>query len=59
MKKVLTLSMLTLFVSHGALAANYALENDNIALSFDDATSAVVVEDKNAHHPLSPQELFF
>lgn len=59
MKKVLTLSMLALFVSHGALAANYALDNDNIALSFDDSSSAVVVKDKNTHHQLSPQELFF
>jgi hypothetical protein len=38
--------MLALFVSHGALAANYALNNDNIALSFDDANSTVVVKDK-------------
>lgn len=59
MKKVLTLSMLALFVSHGALAANYALNNDNIALSFDDANSTVVVKDNKANHPLTPQELFF
>lgn len=32
MKKVLTLSLLALCVSHGAAAANYALNNDNIAL---------------------------
>ena len=43
MKKVLTLSLLALFVSHGALATNYVLNNDNIALSFDDANSTVVV----------------
>ena len=30
MKKVLTLSLLALSVSHGALAANYALNNDNM-----------------------------
>ncbi|VFS09053.1 enterotoxin [Enterobacter cancerogenus] len=59
MKNVLTLSMLALMVSHGALAANYALDNDKIALSFDDANAAVVVKDKLANHPLAPQELFF
>jgi hypothetical protein len=59
MKKVLTLSLLALFVSHGALATNYALNNDNIALSFDDANSTVVVKDNKANHPLTPQELFF
>lgn len=42
MKKMLTLSLLTLCVSHGAAAANYALSNDNIALSFDDANATVV-----------------
>ncbi|MFQ8719193.1 MAG: enterotoxin, partial [Enterobacter hormaechei] len=59
MKKVLTLSLLALFVSHGALATNYVLNNDNIALSFDDANSTVVVKDNKANHPLTPQELFF
>ena len=59
MKKVLTLSMLALCVSHGAAAAQYALDNDSIALSFDDASSTVVVKDKTANHPLTPQELFF
>ena len=59
MKKVLTLSLLALFVSHGALAASYVLNNDNIALSFDDANSTVVVKDNKANHPLTPQELFF
>lgn len=59
MKKVLTLSLLALFVSQGALATNYVLNNDNIALSFDDANSTVVVKDNKANHPLTPQELFF
>lgn len=59
MKKVLTLSLLALSVSHGALAANYALNNDNIALSFDDANATAVVKDSKANHPLTPQELFF
>ncbi|GDI42814.1 hypothetical protein BvCmsKSNP013_04119 [Escherichia coli] len=45
MKKVLTLSLLALCVSHGAAAANYALNNDNIALLFDDTNSTVVVKD--------------
>lgn len=43
MKKVLTLSMLALCVSHGAAATQYALDNDSIALSFDGASSTVVV----------------
>ena len=59
MKKILTLSMLALCVSHSAIAANYSLNNDNIALSFDDANSTVVVKDTGANHPLKPQELFF
>lgn len=59
MKKVLTLSLLALCVSHGAAAANYALSNDAIALSFDDANAAAVVKDSRANHPLAPQELFF
>lgn len=59
MKKILTLSMLALCVSHSAIAANYSLNNDNIALSFDDANSTVVVKDTRANHPLKPQELFF
>ncbi len=59
MKKVLTLSLLALCVSHGAAAANYALNNDNIALLFDDTNSTVVVKDNKANHPLTPQELFF
>ena len=59
MKKILTLSMLALCVSHSAIAANYSLNNDNIALSFDDANSTVVVKDTRANHPLTPQELFF
>lgn len=37
--KVLTLSPLALCVSHGAVAANYTFNNDNIALSFDGANS--------------------
>ena len=59
MKKILALSVLAMCVSHSAVAANYALGNDNIALSFDDANSTVVVKDNKANHPLTPQELFF
>ena len=59
MKKILALSVLAMCVSHSAVAANYALGNDNIALSFDDANSTVVVKDTRANHPLTPQELFF
>ncbi len=55
MKKMLTLSLLALCVSHGAAAANYALSNDNIALSFDDANATVVVTDSKANHPLTPR----
>ena len=55
MKKILPLSILALCVSHGAMAANYSLNNDNIALSFDDANSTVVVKDTRANHPLTPQ----
>lgn len=59
MKKVLTVSLLALTVSHSALAANYALNNDRIALSFDDANAAAMVRDIRSGQALSPQELFF
>lgn len=59
MKKVLTVSLLALTVSHSALAANYALNNDRIALSFDDANAAAMVKDIRSGQALSPQELFF
>lgn len=58
MKKCL-LSLLALCVSHGAAAANYALSNDNIALSFDDANATVVVTDSKANHPLTPGAVLF
>ena len=59
MKKALNVSLLALFMSPGAFAANYALNNDNMAFSFDDASSAVVVKDTHSGHQLSPQEPFF
>lgn len=59
MKKVLTVSLLALTVSHSALAANYALNNDRIALSFDDANAAAMVKNIRSGQALSPQELFF
>ena len=59
MNKALNISLLTLFISHSALAANYTLNNDNMAFSFDDANSAVVVKDTHSSHQLSPQEPFF
>ena len=59
MKKALNVSLLALFISQSAFAANYALNNDNMAFSFDDASSAVVVKDTHSGHQLSPQEPFF
>lgn len=59
MKKVLKISLLTLFISNSALATNYALNNDNFSVSFDDVNSALVLKDTGSSHQLSPQELFF
>ncbi|KAF1369840.1 enterotoxin [Yokenella regensburgei] len=59
MKKVLNVSLLALLVSNSAFAANYALNNENMAITFDDAISATVIKDTRANHQLSPQELFF
>lgn len=59
MNKALNVSLLTLFISHSTFAANYALNNDKMAFSFDDAGSALVVKDTHSSHQLSPQEPFF
>ncbi|MGK0702764.1 enterotoxin [Yokenella regensburgei] len=59
MKKVLNVSLLALLVSNSAFAANYALNNENMAITFDDANSATVIKDTRANHQLSPQGLFF
>jgi hypothetical protein len=59
MKKMLNVSLLALLVSNGAYAASYALNNDNLAITFDDATSATVIKDSHSSHQLSPLSLFF
>ncbi|WP_052284375.1 enterotoxin [Kluyvera genomosp. 1] len=59
MKNVFKISILALLVSNGAFAANYALNNDNIAISFDDAKSEAVIKDTHTQRQLSPQSLFF
>ncbi|AVX36769.1 MULTISPECIES: enterotoxin [Yersinia] len=59
MKIMIKSSLLLLLVSHGALASEYLLNNDKIALSFNDANSAVVIQDKISNHKLAPVELFF
>ncbi|MDU5425882.1 MAG: enterotoxin, partial [Clostridiales bacterium] len=59
MKNVFKISILALLVSNGAFAANYKLNNDNIAISFDDAQSAAVIKDTHTQRQLSPQSLFF
>lgn len=59
MKKVFNISLLALFISQSAGAAQYALNNDNIAFTFDDAQSTVIVKDRQSSHQLSPVEPFF
>jgi len=59
MKKVLNVSLLALLVSNSAFAANYSLNNEKMAITFDDANSTTVIKDTRANHQLSPQELFF
>lgn len=59
MKTMIKSSLLFLLVSHAAFAAQHQLNNDNIAISFDDSNSAVVVKDKHSDHQLAPNELFF
>lgn len=59
MKNVFKISLLALLVSNGAFAANYTLNNDNIAISFDDAKSEAVIKDTHTQRQLSPQSLFF
>ncbi|MBB1202568.1 enterotoxin [Enterobacteriaceae bacterium 89] len=59
MKKILNVSLLALLVSNAACAASYSLNNDNIAITFDDASSATVIKDSHSSHQLSPLSLFF
>jgi len=59
MKTLIKSSLLLLLISNGALASEYQLNNDNLAFSFDDTHSAVVLKDKLSGHQLAPIELFF
>ncbi len=59
MKTLIKSSLLLLLASNGALAASYQLGNDNLAIKFDGASSAVVIKDKRSDHKLAPVELFF
>ena len=59
MKTIIKSSLLLMFMSSAALAAQYQLENANLAVSFDDSGSAVVVKDRLSDHKLAPVELFF
>ncbi|STQ44440.1 Uncharacterised protein [Ewingella americana] len=59
MKTLIKSSLLLLLISNGALASEYQLNNDNLAFSFDDTHSAVVLKDKLSAHQLAPIELFF
>ena len=59
MKKTLKVSLLALFISNGAFATQYALNSEYLAVSFNDANSAMVLKDVKSQHQLSPEELFF
>lgn len=59
MKKALSVSLLALAISNGAYAASHTLNNQNIALSFDDAHSVLTLKDSHSDHQLTPQQLFF
>ncbi|WP_395489701.1 enterotoxin [Cedecea davisae] len=59
MKTIIKSSLLLLLMSNAALAAQYQLDNNNLAITFDDANSAAVVKDKLSGHKLAPVELFF
>ncbi|HGM6860580.1 TPA: enterotoxin [Serratia rubidaea] len=59
MKKVFRVALLTLLVANGAAAAQYALDNENIAVTFNQDKSALTIKDKADGGQLAPQELFF
>ncbi|SLM63762.1 MULTISPECIES: alpha-galactosidase [Dickeya] len=59
MKKVITVSLLALFISDYAVAANHTLNNENMAISFDDESTLATIQDRQSRNKLSPQELFF
>ncbi|BFO10495.1 hypothetical protein GGER_30050 [Serratia rubidaea] len=46
MKKVFRVALLTLLVANGAAAAQYALDNENIAVTFNQDKSALTIKDK-------------
>ena len=59
MKKTLNVSLLALLISNGAFAAQYALDSEYLAVSFNDANSVMALKDVKSQHQLSPEELFF
>ncbi|PVZ87392.1 enterotoxin [Serratia sp. S1B] len=59
MKPVIKSALSLLLVSNVSFAAQYQLNNDNIAISFNDSNAAVLVKDKGSSHKLAPKELFF
>ena len=59
MKKVTRVVLLALLVANGATAAQYALDNEKIAVTFDEGKSALAIKDKAGGSRLAPQELFF
>lgn len=46
MKKVTCVALLALLVANGATAAQYALDNEKIAVTFDEGKSALAIKDK-------------
>ncbi|MGM3176089.1 enterotoxin [Dickeya lacustris] len=59
MKNVMTLSLLALLISQYASAANHSLNNERMAISFDDVSAITTIKDIQSRRQLSPQELFF
>lgn len=59
MKNLRGAALLTAVMSTGSIAAQYQLNNDNIALSFDDGSQKTAVADTLSHRRLAPSELFF
>ncbi|WP_127959350.1 enterotoxin [Serratia microhaemolytica] len=59
MKTVIKSTWLILSISSSVLATQHPLSNDNIALSFDDQSGSVTVENKLSKQKIVPKELFF
>ncbi|KEY60609.1 enterotoxin [Serratia sp. DD3] len=59
MKPVIKSVLLLLLASNVSLATQYPLNNNNIAILFDDSNAAVSVTDTVSRHKLAPKELFF